>query len=412
MNIQHILILYIFKTELSLIWSNRVEIRGVRSMKILLTTDTFSPSINGVVISVTNLYKELTKRGHEVKILTLSNTGYSYKEGDVYYLRSFNAIIYPGARGTLSYKNKFINEIIKWSPDIVHSHTEFCTLIHAKYIRKKLRIPHVHTYHTMYEDYLGYIFKGKLISRRRAMSLIKKLIGSVDEIITPTQKAKGSLTAYGMDNLISIIPTGIDLSRFTIKHQHKEKVKELKEKIGIKEDDKVLIFLGRLGKEKNIDEIIMNVKELNKELDIKMLIVGGGPYMDNLKKLVNELELERNIIFTGMVPPEEVPLYYSLANIFVTASTSETQGLTYIEALASGLPVVCRYDEAVEGLIIDGFNGHMYRNKDEFKQSIKSLIDKNDNIQDLRAKAKSSVERFSLNVFATEVEKLYLRHIR
>lgn len=381
-------------------------------MKILLTTDTFSPSINGVVISVTNLYKELTKRGHEVRILTLSYTGYSYKEGDVYYLRSFNVRIYPGARGTLSYKNRFMKEIIEWAPDIVHSHTEFCTLIHAKYIRKKLRIPHVHTYHTMYDDYLCYIFKGKLMSRRRAMNLIKRLIGSVDEIITPTQKAKGSLIAYGMNKPISIIPTGIDLSRFIIQQQHMEKVNELKEKIGIKEDDKVLIFLGRLGKEKNIDEIIINVNELIKELNIKMLIVGGGPYMDNLKKLVSDLKLEKNIIFTGMVSPDEVPLYYSLANIFVTASTSETQGLTYIEALASGLPVVCRYDEAVEGLIVNGFNGYMYRNRDEFKQSIKSLINKNDDTQELRAKAKNSVERFSLDVFATDIEMLYLRHVK
>lgn len=134
--------------------------------------------------------------------------------------------------------------------------------------------------------------------------------------------------------------------------------------------------------------------------------------MDNLKKLVGELSLEKNIIFTGMVSPDEVPLYYSLANIFVTASTSETQGLTYIEALASGLPVVCRYDEAVEGLIVNGFNGYMYRNKDEFKKSIKSLLNKNDDAQELRIKAKNSVERFSLNVFASDIERLYLRHVR
>ncbi len=381
-------------------------------MKILLTTDTFRPSINGVVISINNLYKELTKRGHEVRILTLSFTGYSYKEGDIYYLRSFNARIYPGARGTLSYKNRFIKEIIEWSPDIVHSHTEFCTLIHAKYIRKTLRIPHIHTYHTMYEDYLCYIFKGMLISKRRAMNIIKGLIGSVDEIITPTQKAKGSLTAYGINRPISIIPTGIDLSRFAIGSQHTEKIKQLRNSMGIKATDKILIFLGRIGKEKNIDEIIMNVRELNEEQDIKMLIVGGGPYMDNLRALVDELGLNERITFTGMVSPEEVPLYYSLANIFVTASTSETQGLTYIEALASGLPVVCRYDEAVEGLISNGFNGYMYRNKDEFKQSIKSLINKSDDIGELRTKAKNSVERFSLDVFASEIEKLYLRHIR
>lgn len=382
------------------------------NIKILLTTDTFIPAINGVVISVKNLYQQLTKRGHEVKILTLSQTGFSYKEGDIYYIKSFNVRVYPGARGTLSYKNKFINEIIKWSPDIVHSHTEFCTLIHAKHIRKKLRVPHIHTYHTMYEDYLGYVFKGRLISRRRAMDLIRRLLWSVDEIITPTQKAKGSLIAYGIRNPISIIPTGIDLSRFKTEHRHTKEAKDLKDKLGINPEDKVLIFLGRLGKEKNIDEIIMNIKELNKKYPLKMLIVGGGPHMENLQSLVDNLDLKKEVIFTGMVPPEEVPLYYSLANIFVTASTSESQGLTYIEALASGLPVVCKYDEAVEGLIMNGINGYMYRNEGDFIKCVNLLFCSNEDIHQLRSKAKASVERFSLNVFATNIERLYLSHIK
>jgi len=382
-------------------------------MKILLTTDTFRPSINGVVISVENLYKQLVKMGHEVRILTLSFSGYSYKEGDIYYIRSFNARIYPGARGTFSYRNRFIKEIIRWSPDIVHSHTEFCTLIHAKHIRNTLKLPHIHTYHTMYEDYLYYIFKGKLISKRRAMNIIKRLIGSVDEIITPTQKAKKSLISYGVSKPISIIPTGIDLSKFKIDNKQLERAKEIKKSLGLKEDDKILMFLGRLGKEKNIDEIIMNVKDLKEDINnIKMLVVGGGPYMDNLKKLVKDLEIEESIIFTGMVSPEEVPIYYSLANIFVTASTSETQGLTYIEALASGLPVVCRYDEAVEGLIQNGINGYMYNTKEEFKNSIKDLINKNDDLEGLRIKAKESVKRFSIDVFASEVERLYSRYVR
>lgn len=381
-------------------------------MKILLTTDTFRPSINGVVISVENLYKQLVKMGHEVKILTLSFSGYSYKEGDIYYIRSFNARIYPGARGTLSYRNRFIKEIIQWAPDIVHSHTEFCTLIHAKYIRNTLKIPHIHTYHTMYEDYLYYIFKGKLISKRRAMNIIRKLIGSVNEIITPTEKAKKSLMFYGVNKPISIIPTGIDLSKFKTDDEQLEKARQIKKSLGLKEDDKVLMFLGRLGKEKNIDEIIMNVRDLKEDLNVKMLVVGGGPYMDNLKKLVKDLEIEENIIFTGMVPPEEVPIYYSLGNIFVTASTSETQGLTYIEALASGLPVVCRYDEAVEGLIKNGINGYMYKTKEEFKDSIKALINKNEDLEELRVKAKESVNRYSIDVFASEVESLYSRYVR
>lgn len=381
-------------------------------MKILLTTDTFSPCVNGVVISVKNLYNELVKRGHDVKILTLSFKGYSYKEGDIYYLRSFNVRVYPGARGTLSYRNRFISEIIKWKPDIVHSHTEFFTYIHAKRIRNRLKIPQIHTYHTMYEDYLCYVFNGRLLSKRRAMNIIRRLLSSPDEIIAPTEKARDSLINYGIRKPISVIPTGIDLTRFTNQLQNDSRIRELKNNLNIKEDDNVLIYLGRLGKEKNIDEIIMNIRELSDDMKIKLLIVGGGPYMDNLKLLVKDLGLEEKVIFTGMVPPEDVPLYYSLANIFVTASTSETQGLTYIEALASGLPVVCKYDKAIENLITDGINGYKYKNKDEFINSIISLIDESDDLNKLRAKAKNSVNKYSLSAFSSEVEELYMKHIK
>ena len=135
-------------------------------MKILITTDTYSPMINGVVTSVNNLYKELKHKGHKVKILTLSHTGDEKVDGDVYYLKSIRIGVYPDARIKVPLYNKLIKEVIKWKPDVIHSQTEFSMMLESKYISNKLNVPHIHTYHTMYENYLDYLLGGKLINKK------------------------------------------------------------------------------------------------------------------------------------------------------------------------------------------------------------------------------------------------------
>ena len=126
-------------------------------MKILITNEWYTPTINGVVISIVTLEKELKKLGHDVRILTLSNGIKSYKRDHVIYIRSIGAEkIYPGARIAFSKDNQYIEEIIEWKPDIIHTQCEFSTFRIAKHIAKKCAIPIVHTYHTVYEDYTHY----------------------------------------------------------------------------------------------------------------------------------------------------------------------------------------------------------------------------------------------------------------
>lgn len=126
-------------------------------MKVLITTDWYKPAINGVVTSVCNLREELQQRGHEVKILTLSRTARSYEEEGVIYMGSVNAgYIYPGARLRVSPGRELYRGIIEWNPDIVHSQCEFSTFFMAKKIAEECKIPLVHTYHTVYEDYTHY----------------------------------------------------------------------------------------------------------------------------------------------------------------------------------------------------------------------------------------------------------------
>ncbi|GAA0076969.1 glycosyltransferase family 4 protein [Clostridium sp. CTA-5] len=376
-------------------------------MKILITTDTYLPMINGVATSVNNLYKELKYKGHDVKILTLSYNSDEKIDGDVYYLKSIGIKVYPDARIKFPLHNNFIKEIIKWNPDIIHSQTEFSMMLVSKYIANKLEIPHIHTYHTMYENYLNYLLGGKIINKKISVKITKILLNSLDSVIVPTEKTKNTLLNYGIDKPMYVIPTGIDLTRFQHTISSKQKL-EIMSKLKINQNDRIITYVGRVAEEKNIDEILTLLPNvINKFKNVKLMIVGGGPYINKLKELVKKQNLKDNVIFTGMIKPEEVYKYYKIAEIFVTASTSETQGLTYIEALSSGCPVVCKYDPCIDGLIEDGKNGFSYKEKDQFAYYICKMLDNNYLRDRMSKEAIITANRYSGNIFADKVLRGY-----
>lgn len=376
-------------------------------MKILLTTDTYFPMINGVVISTNNLYKELKNKGHEVKIMTLSHTDDERIEGDIYYLKSIKVNIYPDARIKAPFHNKLVKEIIKWQPDIVHSQTEFSTMMVAKHIVNKLNIPQIHTYHTMYEDYLDYLFGGRILKKSTAAKLTKMLLNTIDEVIAPTDKTREALLNYGINSEVNVVPTGIDLNRFQRNITEEEK-NQLLSRLGLEKGDKIMVYVGRVAQEKNIEEIISLFPEVvGKVKNAKLLIVGGGPHLQLLKQQVSEKDLDKHVIFTGMVEPNEVYKYYKIGDVFVTASTSETQGLTYLEALSSGCPVVCKYDNCVEGVIIQGKNGFSYRNNWEFSEYASKVLLSENLREKMSMEAKSKAKEYSSVTFANSIFDVY-----
>ena len=335
-------------------------------MRILITSDWYYPVVNGVVRSVMNLIEYLEGRGHEVRVLTLSNTTKSYRDGKVYYVGSLSAEkIYPQARISNLLAKSHLKEIKDWEPDVVHSQCEFSTFIMAKRIASDQEIPLVHTYHTVYEDYTHYFIPSKQAGKKLVSMASKTLASFCDRIIVPTSKTERLLTSYGIDPyMIDIIPTGIHIPEMNDKAL-------LRKSLGIAEDEKVLLYLGRLGAEKNIQEIMFYYDRL-KNMDIKLYIVGGGPYLATLKE--DAEEISKKVVFTGMVDSKSVNRYYQAADIFVTASTSETQGLTYYEALANGTIALCRDDAVLDGVIKNGFNGFKYRDFKEFENFVERVF--------------------------------------
>lgn len=358
--------------------------------------------INGVALSTRNLYKELKSMGHDVRIMTLSSDGMERFEDDVYYLKSFKVRIYPGARAKVPFMGDMVDHILEWSPDIIHTQTEFSTMATAKVIKNKLKIPQVHTYHTMYEDYLGYFLKGMVIRKGTAKRLTRLLLNTCESVVAPTEKVKEALNSYGVQSPLYIVPTGIELNKFKeeISDDFKNKFYE---KYGLCKDDILLGYVGRIAKEKNIQEIINFCKNIENP-NVKLLVVGGGPYLGELKK---EACNNDKVIFTDMIDPKEIHKYYKLCHIFVTASKSETQGLTYVEALSSGCPVICREDKAVSQLIKNGFNGYMYNNEEEFINFVSKMINDKVLYNNMCKNADKSAEPYSTKCFAQKILQIY-----
>lgn len=377
-------------------------------MKVLITTECYAPTINGVVVSTMNLKNELMKRGHEVKILTLSETRHTYEKEGVIYIGSTGAsIVYPEARITFPRNNRFIEEIINWHPDVVHSQSEFSTFIIAKRIANRLRIPIVHTYHTIYEDYTHYFSPVKKWGKAFATAFTNATLRNVQSVIAPSEKVKDLLTSYGFKGEINVIPTGIDIDNFNIKDQTSRE--RLKKKLGISIQYKILITVGRLAKEKNHEEILHYFKMLNRN-DSKLVIIGDGPNRSGLESYVKELGICKDVIFTGMVPHEEIGGYYQIGDVFVSASSSETQGLTYFESLANGVPVICRKDECLANIVINSLNGWQYETFEEFNEYVNIVLNRKSS--DLSGIAHESIRNdYSLTTFAQKVETTYLETI-
>ncbi len=380
-------------------------------MNILITTDTYYPIVNGVVTSTFNLKTELSKLGHDVKILTLTDAQSSYELDGVTYLSALSAdIIYPGAKVFKNYFSRHIEELIKWKPDVIHSQTEFSTFVFAKKIAKRTNSPLVHTYHTMYEDYTHYFIKSRRVGKMAVSKLCKLFLDKSNYIIAPTQKTKDVLLKYNLDCNIEVIPTGINLNRFKSVPPD-ERVNELRKRHNIKKDNLNMLFVGRLGKEKNIDKIIKLMPKLA-QYNVNFVIVGDGPATEDLKTCAQKHNVSDKVIFTGMVAQNDVADYYRLGNLFVSASTSETQGLTYIEAAACGLPMLCKKDDCLNGIIIDGKNGWQFIEDDDFIEHMKTFATDTQLQQSMSQKSlEISNGDFSSETFALKVQNLYYKAI-
>lgn len=377
-------------------------------MKILLTSDWYTGAVNGVVTSILNLRRGLEARGHEVRVLTLSHNAHSWSEDGVTYIGSVNVgIVYPGARLRTAPGSAYLRQLEQWGPDVVHSNCEFSTFFMARHIAEHLNIPLVHTYHTVYADYTHYFCPSEELGQFLVEKFSRWIAGRTDCVIVPSEKVERLLTGYNVETPIYVVPTGIEQSNFAVTEEDRAAVRR---ELGIPEDRMVLVSVGRLAKEKNYDELLRLMPRL-KDLPVTLLLVGDGPVREELECQVKELNIEDRVVFTGMVPPETVGRYYRAGDLFVSASTSETQGLTYFEALSTGLPMLCRADACLDGVVIDDENGWQYHTETEAIVRIRQFFAQPETHSQLRAGALAMGQRYSVPAFAESVEQVYREQI-
>ena len=377
-------------------------------MKVLITTDLYTTGTNGVVTSVRNLMEELERKGHEVRILTVSEKLKSHKEERIYYIQSVPlGIVYPNVRMPVSYRHRYLRELIEWQPDVIHSQCEYFSYQFAGYISRKTGAPIVHTYHTLYEQYVTYILPSRRIGAYFVGILSRLRLRKAKAIVAPTQKVESVLKNYGLHNPIHIVPSGIALE------QHRSRITEEERRnrrraLGIPEDHTVLLNLGRLGTEKNLSELIELFSiSLVQNNNLTLLIVGDGPARKELEELAARLGVSDHVVFTGMVKPTQVHHYYQLGDVFVSASTSETQGLTYIEAAANGLPLLCRRDPCLDGVLVEGRNGYEYEAEEEFCEILDTILQNPEWCRSAGTQSTEIAATFDKSVFAEKIEDVY-----
>ena len=386
-------------------------------MRIGIFTDTYPPYINGVSTSIAMLEKALKKKGHQVFIVTVNPEERSYSFTDhVIKIPGIPIGIYDYRLSNI-YPLKAVKKIKEWNLDIIHSHTEFGIGTFARVMAHQLDIPLVHTYHTMYEDYVYYVTKGYFDkSSKKIVEYLTKFYcdKTATELIVPTKKTYDLFKEkYGYARSVHIVPTGIDVEKFYREKNNQKKALEARHSLGIKDDDFVILFVGRMGNEKSVDFLIENHKAILKEnKKAKLLLIGDGPDIDNLKEITKKNKLEDSVIFAGRIPWEDISLYYQIPNVFTTASKTETQGLTVLEAMAASLPVVALDDDAFREVVTDDYNGFLFKDKKGYVDAIIKIM-KNPELQErLSIQARNTVEAHSAKFFAEQVLTVYKKALK
>ncbi|MBQ6730707.1 MAG: glycosyltransferase [Bacilli bacterium] len=388
-------------------------------MRIAIFTDTYPPYINGVSTSTFNLANCLKANGHEVLVIAPRPTdGKMEKIGDVLYIPGIDLKWLYGFRLTNIFSNKPMSEIKKFNPDVIHNQTDFTIGMFARRCAKRLRIPIVYTYHTAYEDYTYYVARGIMdrFAKRIIRTYSRDLADRMTEFITPSEKTKEYMRLVGSDIYVNVIPTGIDFSIFKDDKIDKKKMAKFKEEHGIKPTTKVLLLLGRIAKEKSMDVSLRGIAAYHKkhpEVDVKVLVVGNGPFKEELELIAEDLGISSYVDFIGEVSGLEVPFYYHLADIYTSASITETQGLTFMEAMAAGRIVLARFDSNLTGTIINGKTGFFFTDDNSFVSQVEKVFSltkeqKNAIIQE----AYRHADIYSLDKFYENIMRVYKRAIR
>ena len=373
-------------------------------MNIGIFTDSYFPQLSGVATSIKTLKDALEKQGHNVFIFTTTDPHIKKGtvEANVFRFSSVPFISFTDRRVAFRGFFEATKVAREVKLDIVHTQTEFALGMIGKYVAHQLKIPAIHTYHTMYEDYLHYVLNGHLLRPYHVKQFTNVYLKNMDGVIAPSKRVEALLKRYKVNIPMRVIPTGVDVNSL-----NKAANNDMRQELGIPADAPVLLTLSRVAEEKKIDRILNAMPEIiDKFPETRLVIAGDGPDMEVLQEQVERLTLEDNVIFTGDVPHDDVGSYYKMADLFVSASDTETQGLTYIEALASGTKCVVYDTDYTEHVFDDDEFGKVFNGPGEMLSEILFYL-RQGRKPIPPAKLAAKMDQISAKKFASSVYQFY-----
>lgn len=368
--------------------------------------DIYRPHTSGVTSYIALNKQFLERKGHQVFVFTFGNLDYQDGENNV--IRSPGLpVLAKRYFLNFAYPRKTVG--LLQTMDVLHVHHPFISGQLAIRYSKKNKIPIVFTNHTRYDLYMQAYFP--VIPGRLGDTFLQDYMpsfcSSIDLVISPSRGMRDVLVSMGVDeHCISVIPNGIELSNFRNGKQSRSRVE-----FGYSGDDVVLIYMGRIAPEKNLQLLVRSFEGLVKSINnAKLLIIGDGPELGTIRRMVRNLGLQDKISFTGLVEYDELINYLALGDAFVTASTSEVHPLSVIEAMASGLPILGINSAGMNDIVIDEVNGLLSANdQPTFTSKMARLVTENKLRKQMAQQAKFAAELFSIEKTAALVLNQYER---
>ncbi len=389
-------------------------------LKILITSEVYPPIITGSGIAVTRLAEGLAGRGHDVAVVCPGKSirgEVTFESGvAVYRLSSLRLSGFFNNQLRISpFPKKALAGIFKeLTPDVVHITDHHFISSAAFLLAQKNNIKTTGTnFFTPYNwlDNLP-IRKNSRIYKIAAKFLWQyfvKLYNKVDTVTVPTFFSKKQAQEVGIKKPPEVISCGIDLKQYNSGQTDKNIFSKYK----IKENKFTLLSVCRLDKEKRVDVLLGAASLLKDKKDFQFIITGRGQEKENLTRLVIEKNLSERVIFTGVVSDMDLKNLYKISDIFLTASEVELQGLSIMEAMASGLPVIAANSMAIPELVHDGFNGFLFEPGEALDAGEKLLMLASDKdlIRKMSLASHELISEHSMEITLDRFEEIYYKNL-